>query len=69
MNDVQYKPVPRFDSNTVASPNHMNASSDAIYQLQTLVHELRAEVAALKATAEEAPAKKPAAASSKSTTK
>lgn len=64
MNEVAYKPVPRFDSNTVSSPAQMNASSDAIYQLQQLVVELRKEVAELKAEA-----KKPASSSrAKSTT-
>lgn len=52
--EVQYKQLPKFDQHVDYWQMH-NAASEAVLQLQLLVHELRQEVAALKA--QEAPAK------------
>lgn len=52
--EVQYKQLPKFDQHVDYWQMH-NAASEAVLQLQLLVHELRQEVAALKAQG--APAK------------
>lgn len=45
--EVQYKQLPKFDQHVDYWQMH-NAASEAVIQLQLLVHELRQEVASLK---------------------
>lgn len=63
--EVQYKRLPRFDHHTDYWQMH-NATSEAVMQAQQLIHELRQEVAELKA---EKPAAKSTTSRSKAASK
>lgn len=68
-----FKPIPEFDRNSVNSPDHLNALSVAVYQLQQVasaligkVNALNEELASLEVVEDE-PAKPAARASASKT--